>query len=171
MEHKTWNKKNASGFTLLEMVVALAVFSTVIAISLSSLLSLSDAQKKAVSFRNTQDNLNFALEKMARAIRTGSSYNSEDSTFTYRNWQGDSVVYQLNNNRIEESFDGGANFLPLTSPEINIERLIFYIRGAEHADGIQPIVTIVVGGVSGAKQKIESKINLQFTVSQRLLEP
>ncbi|MEK9209385.1 MAG: type II secretion system protein [Patescibacteria group bacterium] len=62
------------GFTLFEMIVAIGVFSIIVVISLGSVLTISNAQKKAASFRVVQDNLNFALETMAKSIRVGFDY-------------------------------------------------------------------------------------------------
>src|SRR3989338_8177129 len=57
-------KKN--GFTMLELIVAVGVFSVVAMLSVSSLLSLTGAQKKALAIQSVQDNLRVAL----RAIQT-----------------------------------------------------------------------------------------------------
>ena len=62
------------GFTLFEMIVAIGVFSIIVVISLGSVLTISSSQKKAASFRAVQDNLNFALETMAKSIRVGFDY-------------------------------------------------------------------------------------------------
>lgn len=62
------------GFTLLEMIVAVGVFATVAVLSVSSLLSLISAQKKALALQTVQDNLRFAFESMARDIQQGRFY-------------------------------------------------------------------------------------------------
>jgi len=61
------------GFTLIEIIVALMIFSIVVVVALAALIKIIDANKKA---QNTQDaviGLSFALESMSREIRTGSS--------------------------------------------------------------------------------------------------
>lgn len=65
------------GFTLFEMIVAIGVFSIIVVITLGSVLTISNSQKKAASFRTVQDNLNFALEMMSKSIRVGYSYHCE----------------------------------------------------------------------------------------------
>lgn len=65
------NKLNIRGFTVLEMIVALGVFATVATLSVSSLLSLMGAQKKALTLQSVQDNLRFSIEAIARDLRQG----------------------------------------------------------------------------------------------------
>jgi prepilin-type N-terminal cleavage/methylation domain-containing protein len=66
-----------AGFTLLEMIVSLGVFSAAILIILGAILSINDAQKKMINIQAVEDNLRFALDTMSREIRTGSVYNCE----------------------------------------------------------------------------------------------
>ena len=56
------------------MLVSVALFSVIMVMALGALLSLSTADRKAQALKSTVDNLNFALDSMSRAIRTGSNY-------------------------------------------------------------------------------------------------
>ncbi len=62
------------GFTLIELVVAFGLFSIVMFIAAGALLSLVNLNKKAQAQQSAINNINFALENMARSIRTGSAY-------------------------------------------------------------------------------------------------
>ena len=66
--------KKSSGFTLIEMMVAVALFAIVMTVSISSLLALIDANKKAQSLQSAMNNLNVALDGMVRQIRMGTQY-------------------------------------------------------------------------------------------------
>ncbi|MEK9175514.1 MAG: type II secretion system protein [Patescibacteria group bacterium] len=68
-ENNTFNM--GGGFTMLEMIVALGVFATVAVLSISSLLSLTGAKKKALTLQSVQDNLRFSIEAIARDLRQG----------------------------------------------------------------------------------------------------
>ncbi len=70
MIKKTSNK----GFTLIELIVAFGLFSVVMFIAAGALLTLVNLNKKAQAQQSAINNINFALENMARSIRTGSSY-------------------------------------------------------------------------------------------------
>jgi len=67
------------GFTLIELMVSVAVFSVVMLVAISTLLSIVDANKKAQALKSVMNNLNFALESMSREIRVGTNYHCEES--------------------------------------------------------------------------------------------
>ncbi|HRY62544.1 MAG TPA: type II secretion system protein [Candidatus Paceibacterota bacterium] len=72
MQHRKNNKK--TGFTLIELMVSISIFSVVMLIVIGALLMLNDANKKAQAMRAIVDNLNFATEDMTRNIRTGRDF-------------------------------------------------------------------------------------------------
>ena len=63
--------KKANGFTMLEMIVSVGVFATVAVLAVTSLLALTNAQKKALTLQSVQDNLRFSIEAIARDLRQG----------------------------------------------------------------------------------------------------
>jgi prepilin-type N-terminal cleavage/methylation domain-containing protein len=160
------------GFTLVEMLVATAVFTVVMTVTLAAILNITDIQKKISARRVVQENLNFAFDVMVREIRTGKNYNNQSDgnveEFPFTNAQGQDVVYRINaSNQLERSEDGGFNFLPLTDPKLNIENLNFVVNGAGSGDSRQPMVIITLAASAGEKEKLITRINLQTTVSQR----
>jgi prepilin-type N-terminal cleavage/methylation domain-containing protein len=87
----TFEKDNLSsqrkGFTLIEMLVAVGLFSVVMLVSVSAILSIIGNNKKAQGINNVVNNLNFAIESMVRDMKTGYLYKcsgtfpiSQDST-------------------------------------------------------------------------------------------
>ena len=80
------------GFTLIEMIVSLAVFSIVIAIAVGALLMLIANNKKVQNEQSVMTNLSFALDSMTREIRTGTDYYCVDSipadAFDIDDWTG-----------------------------------------------------------------------------------
>jgi prepilin-type N-terminal cleavage/methylation domain-containing protein len=62
------------GFTLIEMIVSLGVFSVVITISVGALLMLVATNKQLQGEQSVMTNLSFALDSMTREIRTGTHY-------------------------------------------------------------------------------------------------
>lgn len=67
-------KKLQHGFTLVEIIVSIAIFIVVAVVALGALLKIIDANKKSESIKSVVTNLNFALDSMARDIRVGSHY-------------------------------------------------------------------------------------------------
>lgn len=62
------------GFTLVEMIVSLAIFAIVAVVAVGALLKVTDANKKSQTLKTAINNLNFALESMSREMRVGANY-------------------------------------------------------------------------------------------------
>lgn len=63
-----------SGFTLIEIIVSLALFSVVVTIAVGALLILIASNRQLQNEQSVLSNLSFALDSMTREIRTGSNY-------------------------------------------------------------------------------------------------
>jgi len=74
------NKKNKQGFTLVELLVSIAVFMSVMVVAVSSLMSIIDANKKAQAIKSDIDNVTFAVESISRDMRMGTDYRCGNST-------------------------------------------------------------------------------------------
>ncbi len=176
------------GFSLIEILVAVSVFAIAAVISSEALLSASDAQQKILSLRVVQDNLSYVFDTMGKEVRTGKSYHCgvtiddfSDTprdcaspggpSFTFRNSAGYKITYRINSGRIERVLNGDpATSLVLTSSDANITSLTFYVVGAPAGDYLQPRLTIVLRGTAGLKEKIKSHLNIQTTISQRMID-
>lgn len=62
------------GFTLVEMMVSLTLFTVVMTASTGVMLVVLDANRKAQSFQTAMDNLGTALESVSRDMRVGTNY-------------------------------------------------------------------------------------------------
>lgn len=71
---RTISKRNGAGFTLLEMMVSVSIFTIVMTISTGAILTLNDSLQKAKTMRAAVENVSFVLEGMAKKIRTGTSF-------------------------------------------------------------------------------------------------
>lgn len=71
-KHTTQHKK---GFTLVEMIVSIGLFTIVLFIASSAFLAVLNADRKSRATRIAIDNLNLSLEDMSRRIKTGTTYN------------------------------------------------------------------------------------------------
>lgn len=176
--------KSKSGFTLIEMMVALTVFMVVMTITLAAFLNVVDIQRKTEAFRKVNDNLNFSMEMMMREIREGKGYNSGGESFNFTSRaESTEVTYSLNKENDKDQFikrcvgacnEGGQR---ITSDDVKITSLFFTVTGEEPGpnnngtDTNQPRVTISISGESGgAKKKIKTTLDLQATVSQRKID-
>ena len=95
-----------------------------------------------------------------------------DACFAFEGQRGsaltpdDQIVYQLSNNRVERSVDGGANFLDLTAPELTVTNLRFFVYGSTLSQD-QPMVTMLLQGVAGLTTKTATNFNIQTTIGAR----
>ena len=187
---KLKQQKN-TGFTLLEMIVAIGVFMVVVTISLSAFLNVHDIQLKMSAFRAANDSVNFAIETIVRDIEEGRC-TKQDNTGTCSVGISSIDFYTFDNNQInyQKSTCGTPpddygcikrNGTDITSDNVNITYLNFdvinkdpdvYDSSGVYIDGdnAQPLVTITVEGESGVKEKLKSKINVQASVSMRQLD-
>lgn len=187
-----------SGFTLIEMIVATALFAVVMLISTAALLSLVGANRKAQALQLVMNNLNIALDSMVRSIRMGSEYHcgggtlselndcvgDEDGeggsdTFAFKSFEGDTWVYWFAEEdgvgRIYRSKEGDFDGVPITAPSVDIESLQFYVVGTTQGEAddtyTQPKAVIVVKGVAGADNlKTKTEFTIQATAVQRILD-
>jgi|SRR3989344_374835 len=72
--NKGMSSRSKRGFTLVELIVSMALFIVVILIVTSAFLTLTNLNEKARTTRAVMDSLSVALENMARNIRIGDTY-------------------------------------------------------------------------------------------------
>lgn len=177
------------------MMVAVALFATVMVVSMGALMSLIDANRKAQSLQSVMGNLNTALDSMVRSLRQGQNFHcnkdsgpsltepndcpSGDDSIAFQPFEAfgspltrDTMwVYWLSNGRIYKSEQGGDNGVPVTAPEVQIDYFRVYVVGTEPGDSVQPKVVIVVRGTAGGEKiKTQTTFNIQATATQRVLD-
>lgn len=71
---KIINTKKNKGFTLIELMVSISIFSIIMLTAIGSFLITLNVAKNARALRFAMDNVNFAMESMTRSIRMGKNY-------------------------------------------------------------------------------------------------
>ncbi len=66
--------KTNRGFTLIEVMIAVGLFVTVVIIGITAVLDTNTTYKRTQAVRSILDNLNFVVEDMARNLRLGTNY-------------------------------------------------------------------------------------------------
>jgi len=188
------------GFTLVEMIVAVALFTTVMLVAVSALLSLINANRKAQALQSVMNNLNIAVDGMVRSVRMGTlyhcgaaNYNAENLTtadcagggtfLAFRPFAEDGEpnpspwLYWYAEDehgigRLYKSVDGSiSSGIPITAPEVSIDLVRFYVVGSDRGDSVQPKVLIVIRGSSGnVLQRTRTTFHIQATAVQRVLD-
>lgn len=158
----------SSGFTIIEMLVSIAIFMVVIVLGMTATMSMINANRKSQSSTIILSNLSLAIEAMTKAIRVGTGYTT-DSGGTYIEFTPASgtgrVRYSFSNRSITRTTNGNYT-APITAPEVTIENVKFEVRNTA---GDQPSVLMKVQGIAGTKVGTESRFYLQSLISQRLI--
>ncbi len=196
MVYSLTNKKK--GFTLIEMIVSLALFSIVAVIGAGALLKIIDADKKAESLKTVINNMNFALESLTREARMGTKYyctdtptsnittgqdcssltgastlefiSSDGRLFAYSIVPVSTGIYQLR--KAETTIGGSLDFYDATSPDVKITDAFFRVTGAlpNDVDSEPGKIFVFMKGYTQPRAQIRSDFTIQTTVSQRLRE-
>ena len=190
-------RRGSRGFTLVEMIVAVGLFAIVMVVCVGALLSLVAANRKAQALQSVMNNLNIALDGIARSVRMGNEYNGAtgcsgpvDGLYPHDCTNGSTQfafipygalstdprwIYRFIHDsngigRIEKS-ENGIDFLPITAAEVSIDDMLFYVVGTNRGDTVQPKVVIVIRGSAGALgSTARTTFHIQATAVQRVLD-
>jgi len=187
-------KSNFSkGYTIIEILVAVGIFTMIIAAPTGFLVGSIEAQRKALSSQELVNNVSYTLEYMSRALRMakkdltgdcierGLNYENpadDISKIRFLNYKGYCQEFSLSDAQLKErkSIDGDkenlGEFFPLTSNDLEVELVRFQLSGAGQDDEFQPRITLFlkVKGARGQKPELQPEIKIQTTISQRNLD-
>lgn len=183
------------GYTLLELIVSLGIFSVVILVVMGAYLTLISLDRQARANSQLATSLSFAMESMARSLRTGSEFVCNGNTGSPNCTGGGASISFCLDGRSCRDGDSDEQYLttyflrsngtigqcsgrlctdsssePLTDSRIQIESLRFYVRGVGSGDGVQPQVTFVLAGAMTTDQGETTDFTIQTGATQRLLE-
>jgi len=182
---------NKNAYTLIEVLVAVTIFSFIIAGPTGFFVSSLIGQRKALTSMEIADNVSYTLEYESRTLRMAkkdldgscitSSSNYENpghdiSKIRFLNYQDPPLCqeFSINNGQLGERKSSDKNwgnlgqFQPLTPDDLEIILSKFQLFGETQEDDFQPRVTILLE--IQKKDQPESKIRLQTTISQRNLD-
>jgi len=156
------NKNKNKGFTLIEMLVALAVFSIIVISMSNTAFLVIKGQRKAFALQLTQESSRYILESMIKEIRMSvidSDNGSGLLTLNITNSKEESVVYQFINNKIQR------NEQDLSSDNIELTGS-FYVRTSPSPN--RALVTVVMKIKStGVKIEEQAEIYIQNSITSR----
>jgi len=184
------------GFTLIEMMVAVTIFSMVLLMGVGSILVIVDANRKAQSLKSAMNNLNFTLETISRNVRVGTNYhcaqnipngvaagNPRDCTgepelalesqYGSPSTVNDQLIYSWDEGDqaiYRQTLGPSGPRVRLTAEEVKITAMTFYVDGAQSSsDGVQPRVLMRIAGYAEVGG-IRSDFHMQTGITQRILD-
>jgi prepilin-type N-terminal cleavage/methylation domain-containing protein len=175
---KKSQKKN--GFTLVEILVALTIFSLAISVAVGTFVSGSGLQRKTMELYSVQREGGYLIETISRELRMaidisdGSDDNEDqrgnnDSSIEFTNYNGDLIKYCRSSAAGNCTNNDSGDYLSrdgkiINSDDIKIEYLKFYV--SESFTSTQPLVTIVMKVKSTGRYGTE--LTLQNSIAMRL---
>jgi len=191
------NKKtiviNRRGFTLIEMMIALVIFSlTIVGISGVYITGIR-GQRMIISGERSIDQSSYALEYMSRALRMAKKQsidlpnclpNTGNNFELLNGGQGIKFInslegfdcqrfYLLNGQLMQEKglLTPSPQVSELTSASLEVTRLAFNVTGGSETDNLQPRVTVsMVLRLKSARANEDPLVRVQTTISQRNLD-
>ncbi len=182
--------KNYKGaFTLMEVMVSVALFS-VIMLSITTIFKLAiDGQRSAIATQNVQESLKYFLEVTAKEMRmaqknagvclgipddkifniTSSAYNSD--VLYFKNYYGECVSYYVaadgDNTRFRVTRRSGSVTKSdwISPAKIKIDSLKFFINDTDPT--AQPMITVSLKANAIDSAQFKSEMTLQTSITSR----
>jgi prepilin-type N-terminal cleavage/methylation domain-containing protein len=176
--------KNQKGITLLELIVAVGIFSVVILAATGIFQAAMEGQRSAIAAQNLQESMRYAFEVMSKEIRmaqkstggdcgggfgSGKIYKTKSGNdeLNFKNYNGECVKYRLNGDRLEIERNSIAGFI--TPDEIKVSNLKFSI--VDNIPAEQSKVTMKMDiETAGGKDMHKQRMTIQTSVSARYYE-
>jgi len=158
------------GFTIIELLVALAIFSLVIVSMAAVAVSVIKSQRKGFVLQESQENARYILESMSKEIRMSKIIsNAGDglSTLNITNSKGEDVDYRFVSQKLQRQVNGGG-WQDLSSANLEITGG-FYIRKSASPNRAAVTVVMQVESTTGQVEE-QTEIHLQSTISSRSFE-
>ena len=187
--HNFMYRNTQNGFTLIEMLISVTVFTVVVTIATGSLVQVLAASRKVQAQNIVIGNLDLALENIARNVRLGFNFHCGDSGnrlfpadcasvgldfLSFTAFNGTRTAFRHFGTRIEKSTNcastGCSGWASITAPEIVVESMLFYVDGTTAGDNRQPRVLVNVQGIAGSKAPETATFKVQTTITQRVVD-
>jgi prepilin-type N-terminal cleavage/methylation domain-containing protein len=173
-----YNSRNSrKGFTLVEFLVAMTLFSIIVSIAVGGFVRALRTQQQLVGLISANSNISLTMEQMSRELRTGDSFDCDPSSppncpsVNFINSSGQAITYRLN--AADQTIERGVNgvFQAITAGNIQVTSFGINMRFNEVCppDCYPARMTILIS-ISPKTAGVETtEIHLQTTVSARNL--
>ncbi len=184
-------KQNRRGFTLVELLVAVLMFSLIVVAISGLFISGIRSQKYSLLSQRLLDQTSYAMEFMSRALRMarkeliagqclstrGTNYEVSPDGLSLKfinHLEGDDCQrFFLDNSQLkfQRNITGTPETLELTSSQFEVTDLKFIVIGGDQYDDLQPRVNILMEiRWKSLRPEEARKVRIQSSVSQRNLD-
>lgn len=160
-------KNDQRGFTIVELLVTILVFSIMLIIVATGFVDMLKLQRRGFDAQAIQENTLFALEMMTREIRVSQIQSPDDlgcnlTSLIILHPINGLTVYSVSGGVISKTV--GGNIFSITSSKVKFSRLNFCVMGAG-IDNEQPRVAIIASVQPTDGEDIQ--FDIQTSVSSR----
>lgn len=175
---------SAMGFTVVELIVAIGLFSVIMSIAAGGLVRAFRTQRQVVAIMAANSNVSLVLEQITRELRTGYNFDVSISdpscsgvaneTMAFINAKSQNIIYcrKTDGRGVVIKKVNAGDFQEITADNVDIKYLKFYPLGEALGDGRVARVTIAVGAsptsLEPSAQGVQT--DLQTTVSARQVD-
>lgn len=174
---------NEKGISLIELVVAVSVFSLVVLAATGIFINSMKAQRIILAKQNVAENMRYTMEYMIKEIRMAKinptatltfertagiqldDSNSPSDTIRFINSNNAEITYSLIGDAIKRD-DGSGTFQPVSSDEVRITGLSYTLNNWNLANGPAPLITILIK--AEALNGVGGTMELQTSVAPRI---
>jgi prepilin-type N-terminal cleavage/methylation domain-containing protein len=183
-------KKQKKGFSLMEMIVATALFLTVTTVSIGIFLSVTKANTKINAMQKVENEIRYIIEIISKKVRLGTIYYDYYDIVYSGNFNNPASILALSDNAnnifyfmlngdgsspgiVQMSLDGGSNWSDLSTNSVIVDSLDFYILPesdpfSQDATTIkQPMVTLFLEAHYNRGDSSDGQIKIQTTIGSR----
>lgn len=190
-------RRNLDGFSLMEMLIVVTLFSLSMLIVAQTFSSFNQLHRKIANRAIVNQDLRFTAELMIRTIRNRAlSYGvpilPKDDKIAIAQPDGSTII--IKRSAVDDpvcadipsvaclivSMDSGATWLPLTAKRVHVEQFDVYVRPLEspfipingsYANNSQPFVTIKMTlRYMANDERLRESVQMQTTVSSRVYQ-
>ncbi len=187
--------KSVKGVSLIELMLAMAIFSVLILAATGIFKMVVDGQRNSLSAQNVQENIRYAMEKMSKEMRMAGISNEDcEAMFSprptavykifnttadagklyFKNQYGDCVAYYLEGGRLKIMLDQGGSSVSgfITPAKVTVSGLKFFVDDDEIGEfhSKQPYVTMKMKIIASGQGMSKQEMDVQLTVSSRYYE-
>lgn len=188
--------KNQKGLSLIEMILAVTIFTFAFLMATTIFQSVVEGQRSAISAQSTQEAMSYAFEIMSKEIRYAQKVNSSECSILlvsnelyttidggqlhFKNKNNECVIYYEDSGRLKitrckkDNCAATTVDLEITPDEIEISNLNFIVYdnpSPSYLTGEQPKVTFSMDAqMAGGREIHKQPIKIQTTISSRYYE-
>lgn len=165
-------KNKQHGTTLVEVLIAIGIFSIFLAVAIGGFIQALSNQRIALKLMASTDNMSMTLEQISREVRVGKTFESIPSGFQFQKYVEGSFdprlyKYELSDSKIKRTISNldGSNE---SYDYITADNVFVSYFGSLLDNNGQPKVTLVVG-ITARDKSLEITNYIQSTISSRLI--